>query len=109
VAAEPAGHLALLELGDLVVHGTTELVVTGDRPDLVACARRFTVPRGVLVAGGLLQARRGATPEPEGLGGNLAAICRNFVCHRPVSTEKEFSAALEALSARARRPRAGVA
>jgi len=106
-AAEPAGHLALLELGDLVVHGQTEVVITGARPDLLACARRFVVPRGVLVAGGLLQARAGATTNPAGLGDNLAAICRGWVCHRPVSTEKEFSAALEALSARPRRSRTG--
>jgi len=59
--------------------GTTEIVITGDRPDLVAETRRYWLPDAVLAWGqpydSPLWAQRGQ---------GFAFVCRDHVCQLPV-------------------------
>jgi uncharacterized protein YyaL (SSP411 family) len=89
VAAPMATHPAALTwaLGavDLLVTGTTEVAVVGDRPDLVDAVRSRYLPTAVLAwgepYGGPLWAER-----TEG----RAYVCRNYTCHQPVTTPEDL-------------------
>ncbi len=81
------GHL--LRAVELSTLGTVEVVITGDRPDLVAEVRRRWHPDGVLLWG-----RPRATPLWEGrtetgLDGR-AYVCRGNVCDAPATTVGEL-------------------
>ncbi len=60
--------------------GTTEIVVTGDRPDLVAEVQRRWLPNAVLAWG-----ERYASPLWEQRADGMAYVCRDHVCQLPVS------------------------
>jgi uncharacterized protein YyaL (SSP411 family) len=76
---------------DLVVSGATEIVVGGDRPDLVSAVQRRYLPNAVLAWG-----------EPydsalwEGRDRPAAYVCRNFVCGVPAESEEELTEQLDA-------------
>jgi uncharacterized protein YyaL (SSP411 family) len=70
------GHL--LTALDLAVYGIDEVVVTGDRPDLVdAVQKRFT-PKAVLAWG-----ERYDSPLWAGREDDLGYVCRNYACQLP--------------------------
>ena len=58
--------------------GCTEVVVTGDRPDLVAEYRRSWLPDAVLAWG-----EPTASPLWAGRAPDLAYVCRNYTCRLP--------------------------
>jgi uncharacterized protein len=72
------GHLALAL--DLAVRGTTEVVVAGDRPDLVAAVQRRFLPRAVLAWG-----ERYDSPLWEGREDGQAYVCRDYACQLPTA------------------------
>jgi uncharacterized protein len=72
------GHL--LEAVDLVTHGIDELVITGDRPDLVEQVQRRFTPNVVLAWG-----ERFDSPLWEGREDGRAYVCRNYACRLPVA------------------------
>jgi uncharacterized protein YyaL (SSP411 family) len=85
--AEPAGRVPmafgnLLLAVELLVLGTTEVVVTGDRPDLLAEVRRHWLPDAVVAWG-----QRSPSPlwegrDEAGVDGR-AYVCRGYVCGVP--------------------------
>jgi uncharacterized protein YyaL (SSP411 family) len=63
---------------DLVARGTTEIVVAGDRPDLVTAARARLLPDAVLAWG-----ERYDSPLWEGRDDGRAYVCRSYACQLP--------------------------
>jgi uncharacterized protein YyaL (SSP411 family) len=61
--------------------GTTELVITGERPDLVAAAQQRWLPHAVLAWGEAYD-----SPLWEGRPPGLAFVCHDHVCQLPVAT-----------------------
>jgi uncharacterized protein YyaL (SSP411 family) len=91
IAGEHPTALAHLLVGiDLVVNGIDEVVVTGDRPDLLAVVHSAWRPRAVLAWG-----ERSASPLWEGRPDDgRVYVCHGAVCDAPVSTAEELAAAL---------------
>jgi uncharacterized protein YyaL (SSP411 family) len=81
------GHL--LVAVDLAVHGIDEIVVAGDRPDLVEVAQRTFVPGGVLAWG-----ERYESPLWEGRADGAAYLCHDYACQLPASEPAELAGQL---------------
>ncbi|HEY1830856.1 MAG TPA: thioredoxin domain-containing protein [Acidimicrobiales bacterium] len=69
-----------------------EIVVTGQRPDLVGAARQQWLPRAVVAWG-----EADDSPLFEGRSPDLAYVCRGFACNAPVDSPAALNAQLEAL------------
>jgi uncharacterized protein YyaL (SSP411 family) len=80
----------LLGAAEMLAAGTIEVVVTGDRPDLVAEARRRYLPSMVLAWGD------GHGPLFESRPPGLAFVCRSGACRLPVGELASLSAELDA-------------
>jgi len=74
---------------DLLVRGTTEVVVAGDRPDLVAVAQQRFAPSQVLAWG-----ERYPSPLWEGREDGRAYVCRHYACQLPATTPEDLRAQL---------------
>ena len=72
------GHV--LAAVDLVARGTTEVVIPGDRPDLVATVHRRFLPNAVLAWG-----ERYDSPLWEGRDDGRAYVCRGYACQLPAA------------------------
>ncbi|MGH9274900.1 MAG: thioredoxin domain-containing protein, partial [Acidimicrobiales bacterium] len=73
------GHvLAAIEL---IARGTTEVVVVGDRPDLVAAVQRRYLPNAVLAWGEPYD-----SPLWEGRTDSNAYVCHHYACQLPADT-----------------------
>ena len=70
------GHV--LAAVDLVARGTTEIVVAGDRPDLLASVRVGVPPNAVLAWG-----ERYDSPLWEGRDDGRAYVCQGYACQLP--------------------------
>jgi len=70
------GHV--LAAVDLAARGTTEIVVAGDRPDLLAAARARFLPNAVLAWG-----ERWDSPLWDGRDDGRAYVCRHYSCQLP--------------------------
>ncbi len=104
--AAPWAFAELLLGAALVEHGPAEIVVTGDRADLVHAARMRFVPESVLAwrspaiavgagNGGLLF----ESPLFAGREEGLAYLCRRGACHAPVDDVDSLHSALDAVVA----------
>jgi len=99
VATEmPNGFGHLLAAVDLLHHEPVEIVVSGERPDLVAEAQRRWLPRAVVVWGEpfdtpLWESRRPADATPT----DRAYVCRGNVCDAPVIDAAALGAQLDRL------------
>jgi uncharacterized protein YyaL (SSP411 family) len=71
--------------------GSTEVVITGDRPDLLAEVRRHWLPNAVLAWG-----EPGDSPLWQQRADDLAFVCQQSVCQLPVGTVEELAAQLAA-------------
>ena len=89
LGAHPTAFGHLLGAADLFHTGITEIVVTGDRPDLVVAAADTWRPNVVLAWGEPF-----GGPMWEGRDGDRAWVCRNFACKAPVDTPDALRAAL---------------
>jgi uncharacterized protein YyaL (SSP411 family) len=67
-----------------------ELVVAGDRPDLLSVARRRWLPSAVLAWG-----ERTASPLWAGRTDGWAYVCRGFACRLPAGDPSSFAARLD--------------
>jgi hypothetical protein len=76
----PSSCSLALAAADLHRRGAVEVVVTGDRPDLVAATQRRFLPNGVLAWG-----ERYDSPLWEGRPDGAAYVCRDGVCDLPVT------------------------
>jgi uncharacterized protein len=83
------GHA--LAATDLVARGTTEIVVAGDRPDLLATARAGFRPTAVLAWG-----ERYDSPLWEGREDGRAYVCRSYACQLPAEDTATLEAQLAA-------------
>ncbi len=86
------GHL--LAALDLWNHGTTEVAVVGDRPDLVRAIRGRYLPNAVLAWGEPYPSPLwdDRTAGPDGTG--QAYVCRHFSCQAPVGTPEALATQL---------------
>ena len=75
----PAGFGVLLAALDLHHTGPTEVVVAGDRPDLVQTVQRRYLPNAVLAWG-----ERFDSPLWAGRSDGHAYVCRDYACGLPV-------------------------
>jgi uncharacterized protein YyaL (SSP411 family) len=94
LAAAPVAFAGMVTAGDLARRGLTEVVVTGDRPDLLETVRSRYLPGAVLAWGEpydspLWQGRRG--PETAG----LAFVCHDYACQAPASGPAELASQLD--------------
>jgi uncharacterized protein YyaL (SSP411 family) len=70
--------------------GITEVVVAGDRPDLVEALRRRFEPTAVLAWG-----ERTRSALWEGRDDGFAYVCRNYTCQAPAATVGELTGRLD--------------
>lgn len=85
IAAQPTAFAHALAGLDLALSGPIEVVITGDRPDLVATAQQRYLPRRVLAWGEAFD-----SPLWQGRGDNLAFVCEGYACGAPVSGPAEL-------------------
>jgi hypothetical protein len=99
VERRPLAHLCALLSLCLADGGITQVVVVGERPDLLAEARSRYEPNQVLAWG-----ERTGSPLWEGRTEPFAYVCRHYACQAPSSTAEDLRARLDAelLSARER-------
>ena len=91
IASEhPTAFGYLLAAIDFSLSGMTEVVVTGNRPDLVKAVQSMWRPNLVLAWG---EQRQG--PLWDGRDDNLAYVCHNFACQAPTDNPEELLAQLE--------------
>jgi uncharacterized protein len=85
---------------DQLVRGLTEVVVTGDRPDLLAVVRRNWLP-GAVVAWG----EPTASPLWQDRGDDLAFVCRNYACQLPTGDPDRLASQLAGAASTSGTPR----
>jgi uncharacterized protein YyaL (SSP411 family) len=90
-ASAPTAFGQLLAALDLYHHGVTEVVVAGDRPDLVADVQRRYLPSAVLAWG-----ERYDSPLWRDREDGRAYVCRNYACQLPATEIEDLAAQLEA-------------
>jgi uncharacterized protein YyaL (SSP411 family) len=79
-ARHPTAFGYLLGAIDLAANGIDEVVVAGDRADLVAVAQRTFLPGAVLAWG-----ERYPSPLWEGRADGAAYVCRDYACRLPAT------------------------
>ncbi|HEU5084356.1 MAG TPA: thioredoxin domain-containing protein [Acidimicrobiales bacterium] len=84
-AQAPSGFGVLLAALDLHHSGATEIVVAGDRPDLLGVVRSRWLPNAVLAWG-----ERYDSPLWEGRDDGRAYVCRDYTCGLPATTPDEL-------------------
>ena len=89
VPQAPSGFSNALAALDMRHAGTTEIVITGDRPDLLAEVRGRWLPNAVLAWG-----ERHDSPLWAGRDDGLAFVCRAHVCQLPVSERSDLAVQL---------------
>ncbi|MDP8993335.1 MAG: thioredoxin domain-containing protein [Actinomycetota bacterium] len=85
----PSAFAHLLGAVDLVVSGTTEVAVVGDRPDLVRAVQSRYLPNAVLAWGEPYD-----SPLWEQREDGLAYVCQGYACKAPVSSPEDLLAQL---------------
>ncbi|HSP05429.1 MAG TPA: hypothetical protein VLR27_18135, partial [Acidimicrobiales bacterium] len=85
----PSAFGVLLGAIDLHHTGTTEIVVAGDRPDLLDAVRPRWMPNAVLAWG-----ERYESPLWTGRDDGRAYVCRDYTCQLPAGTPEELTAQL---------------
>ncbi len=81
------GHV--LAAVELVARGTTEVVIVGDRPDLVAAVHARYLPNAVLAWGEPYD-----SPLWEGRAESKAYVCHHYACQLPADTVATLQAQL---------------
>jgi uncharacterized protein YyaL (SSP411 family) len=93
LAAAPAAFSGTVAVAETLRAGLSEVVVTGDRPDLVGVYRRLYLPRSVLAWGEPFE-----SPIWEGRTGpdtaGLAFVCEGYTCKAPTADPAELESLL---------------
>jgi uncharacterized protein len=89
LAQHPQAFGRLLCALDLLGGPVTEIVVVGDRPDLLREVQRRFLPDAVLSWG-----EPTASPLWEGRTADAAYVCHGFACRQPATTVAELAAQL---------------
>jgi uncharacterized protein YyaL (SSP411 family) len=90
-AAHGTAVAHLLAAVDMIANGGTEVVVAGDRPDLVRAVHERWLPNAVLAWG-----ERYESPLWEGREDGRAYVCRNYACRLPATDPDTLVAQLSA-------------
>jgi hypothetical protein len=90
MGSQPQAHGRLLAAFDLETAGATEIVVAGDRPDLVREVWLRYRPNAVLAWGQPYD-----SPLWEGREAGAAYVCRNYACELPATSPAVLRAQLE--------------
>jgi uncharacterized protein YyaL (SSP411 family) len=90
LSKHPTAFATTLLAAHLLAHGTIEIVVVGDRPDLVDLVHRRWLPEAVLAWGE-------PTPSPlwEGREPGQAYVCHNYACLLPAADPDTLVAQLD--------------
>jgi hypothetical protein len=86
----PTAVTTALSALDVMFSGATEIVISGDRDDLVTEVQRRYLPRAVLAWGEPYD-----SPLWVGRDEPAAYVCRDFVCELPTTTVAALSAQLD--------------
>jgi uncharacterized protein YyaL (SSP411 family) len=78
LARHPTAFAHTVLTADLLARGATEVVITGDRPDLLAEVRRHWLPDAVVAWGEPTDTPLWADRAP-----GHAYVCRNYSCQVP--------------------------
>jgi uncharacterized protein YyaL (SSP411 family) len=89
LSRHPTAFAHTLLTAELLMDGITEVVITGDRPDLLETVRGPWLP-GIVLAWG----EPTASPLWTGREGNRAYVCRNYACRLPTDDVSTLSAQL---------------
>ncbi len=81
----PGGFSHALAAVDMRRRGSTEIVITGDRPDLLAVVRSTWLPNAVIAWG-----ERSASPLWEGRADGFAYVCHDHLCQLPAADVQEL-------------------
>ncbi|HET9076396.1 MAG TPA: thioredoxin domain-containing protein [Acidimicrobiales bacterium] len=96
LGAAPIAFSGMVAAAALLQRGTTEIVVTGDRPDLVSVVTDRYLPLAVWTWGEPFE-----SPLWDGRTGTDAAdrayVCRDYACRAPVSEPAELRSQLETI------------
>ena len=90
LAQHPTAFAHLLKAVDFL-ESSREIVVAGDRPDLVRAVQERYLPNAVLAWG-----ERYQSPLWEGRDDGRACVCEQFACRTPAVTVDELLAQLDA-------------
>jgi uncharacterized protein YyaL (SSP411 family) len=85
MARQPSAFAHLLEAVDLATAGTTEIVITGERLDLVGAVHQRYLPSAVVAWG-----ERYPSPLFKDRTDGLAYVCRNYACKLPTGDVDEL-------------------
>ncbi len=89
LGAAPIAFSGMVTAAELLRKGVTEVVVAGDRPDLVEVVTRRYLPGAVLAWG-----ERYESPLWEGRSDGRAYVCQHYACRVPVTEPAELAAQL---------------
>ena len=92
LGAAPIAFSGMVSAAHLLNVGATEVVVAGDRSDLVSVVAGRYLPEAVLAWGEPYQ-----SPLWEGRGDGRAYVCQNYACRAPVSEPAELIDQLETI------------
>jgi uncharacterized protein YyaL (SSP411 family) len=92
LARYPSAVPYAVAASELLAGGSTEVVVAGERPDLVAVVQERFIPDGVLAWGERFESPLWAGRQP-----GLAYVCRDYSCRAPASAPDELAQQLDAL------------
>jgi uncharacterized protein YyaL (SSP411 family) len=95
MGSQPQAFARMLAALELHLARPVEVVVAGERPDLVAEVRRRFLPHAVVAWG-----QPTASPLWEGRRAGWAYVCRGQVCHQPVEDPEALARQLDALHPR---------
>ena len=94
-ARNPQAHARMIAALDLALGSTSEIVLTGDRSDLLAEVRRRYLPNSVVVHGERFDSALWVDRS-----GEQAYVCKNFTCGLPANDLAELRRQLDALTDR---------
>jgi uncharacterized protein YyaL (SSP411 family) len=93
LSAIPVAFTAMVSAAETARTGITEIVVTGDRPDLLEVCRSTYLPAAVIAWG-----KPFPTPLWEGRDGpdthGMAFVCRDYTCKTPSREPADLAAQL---------------
>ncbi len=90
----PTAFAHTVQTADLLARGATEIVVTGDRPDLLAEVRRHWLPDAVVAWGEPTDSPLWTGREP-----GAAYVCQGYSCRLPATDEDVLAGQLAQVTA----------
>jgi uncharacterized protein YyaL (SSP411 family) len=92
LGAAPVAFSGMVAAAHLMHAGVTEVVVAGERPDLVSVVSGRYLPEAVLAWGEPFD-----SPLWDGRSDDRAYVCQNYACRAPVSAPPDLAAQLETI------------